>query len=104
MLPAHRIKYLREELEAERISQSELIEIEEAFDKIPDDELRDLRANALASDMLDELESQVSTLEWMIFDFVVENYPDEVNNPSWDIEKLAKHLEKVGFNAVAQIN
>ncbi len=52
-----RIKELRAELEAERIGLSELGEIYEAFAKIPDSELRDLRENAMADDMLDELEN-----------------------------------------------
>ena len=54
-----RIKYLRTELKAERIDLSELAEIEEAFNEIPDDELRDLRENAMAGDMLDELEARL---------------------------------------------
>lgn len=51
-----RIKQLRAELEAERIDLTELSEIEEAFAKIPDAQLPDLRENAMASDMLDALE------------------------------------------------
>lgn len=51
-----RIAYLRSKLEAERIDLLELSEIEEAFALIPDSELRDERENAMASDMLDELE------------------------------------------------
>lgn len=55
---AERIKYLRGEVDAERISLDELLEIEAEFDKIPDEQLRDLRENATASDMLDELEAR----------------------------------------------
>lgn len=51
-----RSKYLRGELEAESISLSELAEIEEAFAAIPDENLRDLRENAMAEDMLDEID------------------------------------------------
>jgi hypothetical protein len=52
-----RIKELRTELEEERISQDSLLEIEGAFAEIPDSQLRDHRENAMASDMLDELEA-----------------------------------------------
>jgi hypothetical protein len=48
------------ELNAERISYAELAEIEDAFSEIPDDALRDLRENATASDMLDEIEARMS--------------------------------------------
>ena len=51
-----RIKELRIELDAERIDLAELAEIESAFSKIPDSKLRDLRENAMAADMLDEIE------------------------------------------------
>lgn len=58
-----RIKHLRGVLEKENISLMELSEIEEAFTLMPDDELNDLRENATAGDMLDELESRVSAGE-----------------------------------------
>jgi len=54
-----RIKELRTFLRAEYISLNELIEIEEAFALVPDKDLPDLRENAMASDMLDVLESTV---------------------------------------------
>lgn len=53
-----RIKELRKELEAERISLNGILEIEAAFDEIPDSELPEPRENAMASDMLDELEQR----------------------------------------------
>lgn len=53
-----RIKYLRAELEAERISYGELAEIEGEFAKIDPATLRDHPENATASDMLDELEAR----------------------------------------------
>jgi hypothetical protein len=52
-----RLEYLRQEAEAERLDLVEIAEIEEAFSKIPDNQLRDLRENATATDMLDEIES-----------------------------------------------
>lgn len=90
-----RINYLRRELQERRISQDELNEIEEAFDKIPDDELPDLRANALADDMLDELEEQVSPMEKCIYDWVLENFGEsEAIDPSWSISSLADYINK----------
>jgi len=58
MMTRQRIAELRAELEAERIDLMELAEIEAAFAEIPDSELADLRENAPASDMLDELEAR----------------------------------------------
>lgn len=52
-----RIAHLREDLEEECISMMELLEIETEFEKIPDEFLRDRRENAMADDMLDELEA-----------------------------------------------
>lgn len=54
-----RIRELRKELKAERISYGELSEIENEFARIPYNKLRDLRINATASDMLDELEKSI---------------------------------------------
>jgi len=52
-----RIKELRRYLNEENIDLTELVEIENAFALIPDARLMsDLRENATASDMLDELE------------------------------------------------
>ena len=56
-----RIKELRTELEAERISYDEVAEIEDAFAEIPDSELPEPRENAMAGDMLDELEVRAGT-------------------------------------------
>lgn len=92
-----RIKYLREELEAERIDLLELSEIEEAFKQLVADgfPLRDLPENAMASDMLDELESAVLDVAWIIYDFVAENYgTSEADDPSWAIGPLAEHIQK----------
>jgi hypothetical protein len=109
-MSVNRIKYLREASEAESLSWAECAEIQDAFDEIPDEKLHDSRENAMMDDMLNELETQVSPLEWAIYDYVVENFGEsEANDPSWDIGSLASHLEKkfnfkeVG-NAVASIN
>jgi hypothetical protein len=48
-------RQLRETSDDESLSYSELIEIQSAFDAIPDYQLRDLRENAMADDMLDEI-------------------------------------------------
>lgn len=52
-----RYQYLCEEAKAERLDLVEIAEIEAEFAKIPDENLRDLRENAMVNDMLDELES-----------------------------------------------
>jgi hypothetical protein len=54
---------LREALDSESISLGELILIESVFDTIPDDKLRDQRENAMAGDMLDEIEANGLVLD-----------------------------------------
>lgn len=96
-----RIKYLRAELDNECIDLVELSEIEEAFNLIPDDELRDLRENAVASDMLDELEDRLSPTEHTIYEYVSENYGEsEANDPSWAIGSLAKQLDSSSYRTI----
>lgn len=46
---------LREAADDEGLSYGEIAEIEAAFALIPDERLRDLRGNATADDMLDEI-------------------------------------------------
>ncbi len=95
IMSVNRIKYLRETVEAEDISMGELSEIQDAFDQVPVHLLRDERENALAGDMLDELEQFVSPLEWAIYDYVVDGFGEnEANDPSWDIGQLANALEE----------
>lgn len=90
-----RIKYLRRELEEECIDLVELAEIEEEFNKIPDEELRDLRENALASDMLDELESRVDPIERILYDYLKENYGEsEALEPCYALGPLVNHIRK----------
>ena len=55
-MDAARINYLRQELADECIDMFELQEIENAFAELDPATLRDLPENAMASDMLDELE------------------------------------------------
>ena len=52
-----RIKELRTELEAERISWGELAEISDAYEQIRPDRLLDVDDPPMASNMLDELET-----------------------------------------------
>ncbi len=52
-----RVKKLRES--SDSLSYMELVEIQSAFDLIPDECLRDIRENAVASDMLEEIECQL---------------------------------------------
>lgn len=91
-----RIIYLKGELENECIATNEISEIEEAFAKVPDDYLSDERENAMASDMLDVLESRVSTIEKTIYDWVFDNFGEsEANDPSWNIGSLANELNSL---------
>lgn len=53
-----RIEYLRGELEAERISYGELLEIQSAFETIDHATLPEPAENATAADMLDEIEAR----------------------------------------------
>ena len=50
---------LREAANDESLSYGEIMEIEAAFDLLPDDKLRDRRENAMADDMLDEIASHL---------------------------------------------
>lgn len=91
-----RIKYLRECLDYGNIDLMEISEIEEAFEELGTKkfEYRDNPDEALAGDMLDELETVISPLERRIYDYVAEHYGEnEANDPSWDIQSLANHLE-----------
>ena len=58
-MDAARIAELRAELEAERISMGELIEIQGEFEKIDPTTLPEPAENAMASDMLDEIEARL---------------------------------------------
>ena len=55
IMDAARIAYLRNELDAERISMGELQEIEAAFAELDPATLPEPAENAMAGDMLDEL-------------------------------------------------
>ena len=91
-----RLHYLRGELEAEEISLEEISEIEAAFAEVPDVELTDLRENAMASDMLNELENRITTVEKTIYRFVARNFGvSEANYPSWDISALADEINNI---------
>lgn len=54
-----RIRELRAELEAERLSYGELLEIDEAFEEIDPATLPEPAENAMAGDKLDELEARL---------------------------------------------
>ena len=66
---SERLAELKIEAEAERLSYGEIAEIEAAFALVPDHALRDLRENASADDMLEEIG------EWLHFSAVLsKNY------------------------------
>jgi len=95
VLSLSRIKYLREALEVEEnIDLTELSEIEEAFKEFPDDQLRDLRENAMAGDMLDELETLVSPLEFALFDYIEEHFGEsEAMDPCYNMGDMVNFIE-----------
>lgn len=91
-----RIKYLREELEAERLDLMEIEEIRAAYHELCSTSrvLMDDPDNALADNMLDELESAVPEIAWIIYDYVSEHFGvSEADDPSWAINPLAAHIE-----------
>ncbi len=95
------IKRMREDLEAENIDTEDLATIQAAFDELvaSGKELRDLPENAMAADMLDELEADIPEIAWIIYDYVCENFGDnEADDPSWYITPLGRHIEAVLAN------
>lgn len=99
-----RIKYLREELDGECIDLVELAEIEEAFKQIDPSTLRDLPENALAGDMLDELEDRVGIVERTIYNWVSHSFGEsEALDPSWNIKALAEEIESIPMGMGAEV-
>lgn len=92
LLSLSRIKMLRESLEAECIDLEELSEIHEAFLQIPESELPEPRENAMAEDELNELEARVTPLEYMLYDWVDENFGD-ADDPCYDLGAMANAIE-----------
>lgn len=99
-----RIKYLREELAREEIDLLELSEIEVAFKELDPSTLRDLPENAMAGDMLDELEDRVGEVEKTIYNWVSYQYGEsEANDPSWNIGALAREIESIPMGMGAEV-
>jgi len=91
-----RIIYLRNELDLEEIDLVELSEIEGAFRQIPANELIDLPENAMASDMLDELEARVLRKLFILgCQTILVKSTGEANDPSWDISLLAERINSI---------
>lgn len=83
------IKKLRKKLDNANISYGEIADIKSAFAEIPDEKLRDLRENAMASDMLDEIE-----------DNCLHNYNDDICTTCGDVrenetDKIIKRREEL---------
>ena len=98
-----RIITLRESLETEDIDLEELSEIEQAFAEIPDGELSDVRENAMAADMLNELEARVSPIEWKIYDWIFQNFGEnEANNPCYAFGDLARVINEIPISFGAE--
>lgn len=94
-LDISRLKYLREELDNECIDLMELSELEEAFKTIPDNELRDLRENATASDMIDELEDRLPELQKILYNYIEEHYGEnEAKDPCYSIGPMVDYIIK----------
>lgn len=93
-----RIKTLIEEAQTGDLGMSELVEIQEAFDALVKSgvELRDEFDNALTLDMLSELEDHATTVEKVIYEWVVENFGEaEANDPSWSTSQLANRINQI---------
>lgn len=89
-----RIQELRKELDNESLSYDDIVDIESAFAEIPDEQLRDLRENAMVGDMLDELEVQNSSDELKTSDnkcFTVFVDGQEVNDNYLTLEQAKEY-------------
>lgn len=101
-----RIRELRESLEAESIDLVELSEIQEAYHHWANQSttLSEDPDNAMAADMLNELEADCPDLEFELFDYIKENYGEsEALDPCYNMgEMVAFILEK--FNVERKNN
>lgn len=93
-----KIKYLQKELHKEQIDTLELTYVQMAFDDLVAEGavLRDLPENAMAQDMLDELEDHASVIEKVIYNWVKDNFGEaEAQDPSWSTKALAEAINNV---------
>lgn len=79
-MTADRLRYLRQESNAERLDFVEIAEIEAAFDKLPDEKLRDLRENAMVTDMLDEIEANIDELDLLAVCAILNQSQQEIRH------------------------
>lgn len=96
VLSLSRINTLREALEAENIDLTELAEIQEAYHHWANQSttLSEDPDNAMADDMLNELETAVSPLERALWGFIKENYGEsEANDPCFELGEIANFIE-----------
>lgn len=86
-----RVKQLMIECDEERLSYGEIAEIETAFAEVPDHALRDLRENASAGDMLEEIE------DWLHFSAVLakNNIAEELASSEPNINYILSELEDI---------
>ena len=92
-----RIKYLKRELENEEIDLTEIAEIDHAYFELKESgvELRDDPDNALAADMLDELEENRPLMEKRLYEWVRVTFSEEdAMEPYWDIEDMANYINQ----------
>lgn len=88
-----RLHELRVELEEERLSYGEIAEIETAFTEVPDHALRDLRDNAMASDMLDEIEEWLHFSAILAKNYIAEELASDEPNKNFILSQL-EDIEK----------
>lgn len=86
-----RVRELKIESEEERLSYGEIAEIESAFAEVPDHALRDLRENASADDMLEEIE------EWLHFSAVLakNNIAEELKSSEPNVRYIISELKDI---------
>lgn len=86
-----RVNELKIEAEAERLSYGEIAEIEAAFADVPDHALRDLRENATATDMLEEIG------DWLHFSAVLakNNIAAEIASSEPNVNYILSELKDI---------
>lgn len=93
LLEIGQIKQFREELADETIDLESLSLIDEAFQELVDSgaDLRDLAENATASDKLDEIESAIPDLAYIMYDYVDRMFGD-ADDPCYYLTPFAFHI------------
>lgn len=89
-----RIAELRAVIADESLSYDDIADIEGEFDKVPDSQLGEPRENAMAEDMLNEIEAMVPGTERTLRSYIVTyDIPVYVTVTAWD-EETAKGIAR----------